>query len=180
MPGRARRLSGLAALLTAIALAVPGVPTAQAVFPGHNGKIAISGIETATPGQFGFTFLAPGDSPAWSPDGKQIAFSSGYPFGISVMDEGGLNQRLVTFSRVNVGSPTWSSDGQRIAYQRDFGPGADIFVIGADGTGRTNLTRTQSVAEAEPAWSPDGRLIAFTQDRNIFVMNADGTGRRPR
>jgi Tol biopolymer transport system component len=176
MPGRARRLSGLAALLAAVALAVPGVPVAQAVFPGHNGKIAISGIETVTPAG-GYSFLAPGGSPSWSPDGKQIAFSS-YPFGIYVMDQAGLNQRQITASRRREFSPTWSSDGKRIAYNHDSGSAAEIFVIGVDGTGRTNLTRTPTVGEVGPAWSPDGRLIAFAQEGNIFVMNADGTGRK--
>jgi len=52
--------------------------------------------------------------------------------------------------------------------------------MNADGTGQTNLTNNPA-ADWEPAWSPDGRQIAFGSNRDdgyweIYVMNADGTG----
>ncbi len=55
----------------------------------------------------------------------------------------------------------------------------DIYVVNADGTGRTRLTRSPA-EEFSPAWSPDGTKIAFSRFTGsrfqIFVMNADGSG----
>jgi WD40-like Beta Propeller Repeat len=60
-----------------------------------------------------------------------------------------------------------------------FASGGDIYVIRADGTGLRRLTRNQA-QDIAPAGSPDGRMIAFTSDRDgrfeVYVMNADGGG----
>ena len=59
----------------------------------------------------------------------------------------------------------------------------DIYVMNADGSGIRKLTHN-ALGNAEPAWSPDGRKIAFGSrstrngNRDIYVMNADGSGRR--
>ena len=89
--------------------------------------------------------------PAWSPDGRKIAFS-GYPeelnFEIYVMDADGKNQtRLTTWSPDNFGGdthPSWSPDGQRIAFvsQKDLDLVMDdIYVMDADGKNQKRLTR---------------------------------------
>jgi Tol biopolymer transport system component len=59
----------------------------------------------------------------------------------------------------------------------------DIYVMNADGSEQTNLTRTPNVDEGTAAWSPDGRRIAFTRSDNqktadIWVMNANGCEQR--
>jgi serine/threonine-protein kinase len=121
------------------------------------------------------------NQPAWSPDGRRIAFSrmDGGGVDIFVMKADGTEPTRLTnqtAAGLMAHSPTWSPDGKRIAFQTFLRP--DVYVINVDGTGLTNLTN-QPRADASPDWSPDGRKIAFTSNRDgrqdIYVMNADGT-----
>ena len=118
--------------------------------------------------------------PAWSPDGKQIAFISDRDgdLEIYVMNADGSGQtRLTTDSAVSLGF-AWSPDGSRIAFTSR-GRNWDIYVMNADGTGQRRLT-TDAAVDEWPAWSPDGSRITFVSRRDgnseIYVMNADGSG----
>ena len=90
--------------------------------------------------------------------------------------------------------PSWSPDGTKIAFETYRDGNGEIYVMDADGTGQTNLTNNPAW-DGWPSWSPDGTKIAFETDRNtimaplstdpkfmpphnreIYVMNADGTG----
>jgi TolB protein len=79
---------------------------------------------------------------------------------------------------------SWAPTGQRLAYYAFVNdPFADVLTIDADGTNRVNLTRNSAgIISFAPAWSPDGTRIAFTVDTGtdfeIWVMNADGKGKR--
>jgi TolB protein len=98
---------------------------------------------------------------------------------------------LRRLAHVSGARPEWSPDGRKLVFgKRPARSGAacrpvgscheEIYVINADGTGLWRLTRN-AVIDDGPVWSPDGRRIAFTRDRdrqtaNIYVMNADGSG----
>lgn len=74
-----------------------------------------------------------------------------------------------------------AASGKRRRYSWDFDPWTDIYVGDRDGKNLKQLT-TEKGYDAEGAYSPDGKLIAFCSDRDgdpdLYVMNADGTGVR--
>jgi TolB protein len=123
--------------------------------------------------------------PAWSPDGRQIAFTSkrdGHAQ-VYIMDADGSNQRRLTFSEEKEFYPRWSPDGTKIVFSRDIDLSNDIYVIDADGSNLTRLTDTSDISENYPDWSPDGKTIIFSAfgtgaKAGIYIMDADGSDPR--
>jgi Tol biopolymer transport system component len=120
--------------------------------------------------------------PAWSPDGRKIAFSSGRDgtAHLFVMDTDGTGTRRLTDTDQGDEMPSWSADGKRIVFSRE---GAIFEIPAAGGTGHRVGHGTGNAQN--PVFSPDGRRIAYDYrkpgftNREIYVMNADGTGIRP-
>ncbi len=134
-------------------------------------------------------------APAWSPDGRKLAFISlmheaqsgpGDP-AIYVMNADGSGVRRVTFGPGRDDSPSWSPDGRRIAFSREeclttavsttpptcgAVGGWAVYVMNADGS---DITRLASGA-AHPSWSPDGSRMAASVGGGVAVMNDDGSG----
>ena len=95
--------------------------------------------------------------PAWSPDGKTIAFDSDRDGDreIYVMDADGANVRQLTSNDRFDGVPTWSPDGSYIAFQSDRdGEGQEIYMMRADGT---NVQRLAGHRAFMAPWSPSPR-----------------------
>jgi TolB protein len=118
--------------------------------------------------------------PAWSPDGRQIAFASKRrgSFDLYVMNADGTGTRPLTSTAADEGHPTWSPDGEGIAFSR--GASGDLYVMNTDGSGVKPIANSPA-DETQPAWSPDGRSIAFVsrkpgaQVRELWMMRADGS-----
>src|SRR6266536_71263 len=159
-------------------------------------KIWVAAADGSNPVEIGRT-----ESPhpfVWSPDGSQIAFLRG-TFGQLFLyvirpDGSGLHQ-LSQIPADTSFPPAWSPDAkyllwgatEQVGYSR-LGPyyHTNVYVVGADGDGERRLTDSSSLdAGSAPIWAPDGRRIAFLStrgygnpNRQLFVMNADGTCER--
>ena len=137
----------------------------------------------------------PGDDhyPAWSPDGKQIAFVSnrdgGKASAIYVMDTEGNNlRRLTNDAKLTwVDSPDWSPDGKQIVFTSIVidkgakGKSSEIYVINVDGKNPRQMTKDPKLTWTEsPKWSPDGRQFVFTgkAGNEIYLINVNGENLR--
>ena len=128
--------------------------------------------------------------PAWSPDGKQIAFSRTIPAVVApgtgvaelyVADADGKNLQQLTHNGRNNYLPAWSPDGRTLAYLSGSGDATEIYAIDLESGQETRLTNN-SALEYGIAWSPDGKQIAFGTRRDgdwqIYTMKADGSDPR--
>jgi len=134
-------------------------------------------------------------SPSWSPDGRRIAFI-GLAAGASNvyvvnLEDGSLSQ--VTDDPWDEVDPQWSPDGKKIAFSSDRGTGTaapdsvgdedyDVYILELEDMKITRITDSP-FNDISPSWSPDGKELAFSSDRNgiynIYVVDLDSLHEAP-
>jgi TolB protein len=118
-------------------------------------------------------------SPAWSPDGRRLAYVSfenkkPVVYVHSLLD--GKRQVAANFKGSN-SAPAWSPDGSKLAVTLSREGGSQIFLMNPDGSALRRLTSSTAI-DTEPRFSPDGQWIYFTSDRGgtpqVYRMPAAG------
>lgn len=133
-------------------------------------------------GQVALASPEPIISPAWSPDGKRLAYVSfeTQKAVVWVQDLSSGERRMVANFRGSNSAPAWSPDGSRLVVTLSQGGPAQLHAINADGSGSPQRLASTNAIDTEAAYSPDGRYIYFVSDRGggpqVYRMGAGGGG----
>ncbi len=118
--------------------------------------------------------------PAWSPDGKEIAFQSNRTGSYQIWTVGanGSGEQRISQGEADDRHPSWSPDGRSIVFDSGTDLNREIWIVDLDSRRRRQVTRLGAF-NTFPAWSPDGQKIAFFVYQNgvmdLWMVNADAT-----
>ncbi len=130
-------------------------------------------------GQVALTSPEPIISPAWSPDGREIAYVSfeTQKAVVWVQDLSTGQRRPIANFRGSNSAPAWTADGRSVAATLSQAGGSQIYLINREGGTPQRLTTSSSI-DTEPVYSPDGKSLFFVSDRGggpqIYRMPASG------
>lgn len=120
-------------------------------------------------------------SPAWSPDGRKLAYVSFERGNSSIFIQDistGARELVASYKGIN-GAPSFSPDGSRLALTLSRSGNPEIYVMNLGSKALTQVTNQMGI-DTEPTWSADGGTLYFTSDRGgrpqIYSASAGGGG----
>jgi len=118
-------------------------------------------------------------NPSWAPDGRHLVFASDRSGSLQLytITSDGVDEQRISFIGTGSDCPSWSPDGDWIAFISRERNGWQIFQMRPDGSDWVRLT-DETGNHFDPRWSPDGQHLAYSWKNEVWVMLADGTGRR--
>ena len=135
------------------------------------------------------TYGPPGEDPAWSPEGRRLAYRgcTQTNWAISVAKVISNVIDLDSIQHLTTGDdsqPSWSPDGQRLAFVRqetnDENTNLSIYTVAVDGSNLTRLTDEVGV-DVAPVWVSENEILFYSLQGGkwgLYLMNADGSGQR--
>ncbi|UUX97889.1 Tol-Pal system beta propeller repeat protein TolB [Aquabacterium sp. J223] len=130
-------------------------------------------------GQVALNSPEPIISPAWAPNGRELAYVSfeTQKAVVWVQDVQSGQRRQVANFRGSNSAPAWSPDGSQLAVTLTLGGGSQLYLIGRDGGTPRRITQSSAI-DTEPVFSADGKLLYFVSDRGgqpqVYRMPAGG------
>jgi len=166
--------------------------------PGAVANFEVARMTAAGSGHRQITTTPEGEAssqPAWRPDGRGLLYRRSGPTGVGSIWQLGLlgESPAIRFRPPYVPLyPTWAPDMSRVLFTAILSPSGDtdraIFTMNPDGSGLLALFNAPGSFDSAPAWSPDGKAIAFESnadvgganpegDMEVWTMAADGSSR---
>jgi TolB protein len=130
-------------------------------------------------GQVALTSVEPIISPAWSPDGRELAYVSfeSQKAVVWVQEVASGQRRAIANFRGSNSAPAWSPDARQFVLSLSRDGGTQLFSMNRDGSGLKRLTQSNAI-DTEATFTADGRTIYFVSDRGggpqIYRMPAGG------
>lgn len=145
---------------------------------GRNYQLRITDAD-GEGGQAALNSPEPIISPAWSPNGQELAYVSfeSQKAVVWVQNVATGQRRMVANFRGSNSAPTWSPDGTRLALTLSQDGQSQLYTVGREGGAPRRLTTSAGI-DTEPVYSPDGKRLYFVSDRGgspqIYRMEAEG------